>query len=68
METTILTIESDNGNHVYYFDLNTRSGRIKINWHEKRLREFNNLTEAFIWFINTHSDYKVKNIDENFVK
>jgi hypothetical protein len=68
METTILTIETVNQTGIYYFDLNTNSNRIKVSWHEKQLRVFNNLSEAFVWFINNHSDYSVKNIDENYVK
>ena len=65
MKTTILTIEKEG--QCYYFDLNTNSGRIYVSWFEKQLRSFDNLNGALLWFINTHSDYQAKNIDENYI-
>lgn len=65
METTVLTIEYNGG--CYYFDLNTNSRRVYVYWYENRLKSFNSLESALIWFINTHSDYKVLNVNELFI-
>ena len=61
METTVLVIDSKDGKNTYYFDFNTFSGRIKVSWHEKHLKTFNNLPDALIWFYsNKCTDYKIQ--------
>lgn len=61
METTILVIDSKDGRSTYYFDFNTLSGRIKVYWHEKPLKTFDNLQDALLWFVsNKCANYIVK--------
>ena len=57
METTILTLESDRG--TYYFDQNSKTGRVIISWHEKQVHKATNFEAALLWFISTHTDFRV---------
>ena len=57
METTILVLESGRG--TYYFDENNESKKINVSWHEKKIHTAQDLTAALLWFINTHTDYKI---------
>ena len=57
METTILTLESDRG--TYYFDQNSKTGRVIVSWYEKRVHGAINFESALLWFISTHTEFKI---------
>lgn len=65
METTLLTIEFLNNTSCYYFDC-METGRIRIFWHEKFIKSFDNLQDALIWFIQNKFTDSVK--VNNYIK